>query len=58
MTELLVRVVRLIFLYLLLQVENTIRWRARRDEDGNETRESNARIVKWSDGRCGFCRLY
>lgn len=36
----------------LLQVENTIRWRAKRDEEGNETRESNARIVKWSDGRC------
>lgn len=36
----------------LSQVENTIRWRAKRDEEGNETRESNARIVKWSDGRC------
>lgn len=36
----------------LLQVENTIRWRVKRDEEGNETRESNARIVKWSDGRC------
>uniref|UniRef100_A0A8C5T6S5 RNA polymerase-associated protein LEO1 n=1 Tax=Malurus cyaneus samueli TaxID=2593467 RepID=A0A8C5T6S5_9PASS len=31
-------------------VENTIRWRMRRDEEGNEIRESNARIVKWSDG--------
>lgn len=39
----------------LPQVENTIRWRAKRDEEGNETRESNARIVKWSDGRCVLC---
>uniref|UniRef100_A0A8B9CYB5 RNA polymerase-associated protein LEO1 n=1 Tax=Anser brachyrhynchus TaxID=132585 RepID=A0A8B9CYB5_9AVES len=31
-------------------IENTIRWRMRRDEEGNEIRESNARIVKWSDG--------
>lgn len=42
------------------QVENTIRWRVKRDEEGIETRESNARIVKWSDGRwasrrCGRC---
>ncbi|POI27821.1 hypothetical protein CIB84_008428, partial [Bambusicola thoracicus] len=36
---------------LKLKVENTIRWRMRRDEEGNEIRESNARIVKWSDGR-------
>uniref|UniRef100_A0A3Q1ISE8 RNA polymerase-associated protein LEO1 n=1 Tax=Anabas testudineus TaxID=64144 RepID=A0A3Q1ISE8_ANATE len=35
---------------LKLKVENTIRWRAKRDEEGNEMRESNARIVKWSDG--------
>uniref|UniRef100_A0AAY5L220 RNA polymerase-associated protein LEO1 n=1 Tax=Esox lucius TaxID=8010 RepID=A0AAY5L220_ESOLU len=35
---------------LKLKVENTIRWRAKKDEEGNETRESNARIVKWSDG--------
>lgn len=40
------------FILSLLQVENTIRWRAKKDEEGNETRESNARIVKWSDGRC------
>ncbi|KAH0619953.1 hypothetical protein JD844_014415 [Phrynosoma platyrhinos] len=33
-----------------LSVENTIRWRTRRDDEGNEVRESNARIVKWSDG--------
>uniref|UniRef100_A0A8C9WHB6 RNA polymerase-associated protein LEO1 n=1 Tax=Scleropages formosus TaxID=113540 RepID=A0A8C9WHB6_SCLFO len=35
---------------LKLKVENTIRWRSRRDEEGSEIRESNARIVKWSDG--------
>ncbi|KAF1618461.1 RNA polymerase-associated protein LEO1, partial [Eudyptes chrysolophus] len=35
---------------LKLKVENTIRWRMRRDEEGTEIRESNARIVKWSDG--------
>ncbi|MEE6503047.1 hypothetical protein FKM82_004726 [Ascaphus truei] len=35
---------------LKLKVENTIRWRTRRDEEGNDVRESNARIVKWSDG--------
>lgn len=31
-------------------MENTIRWRYSQDEGGNEIRESNARIVKWSDG--------
>ncbi|XP_078283211.1 RNA polymerase-associated protein LEO1 [Rhinoraja longicauda] len=35
---------------LKLKVENTIRWRIRKDEEGNDIRESNARIVKWSDG--------
>lgn len=35
---------------LKLKVENTIRWRTRRDEEGSEIKESNARIVKWSDG--------
>ncbi|XP_062922600.1 RNA polymerase-associated protein LEO1 [Mobula hypostoma] len=35
---------------LKLKVENTIRWRIRKDEEGNDVRESNARIVKWSDG--------
>ena len=33
-----------------LQVENTIRWRYSQDESGNDIRESNARLVKWSDG--------
>ncbi|XP_049980415.1 RNA polymerase-associated protein LEO1-like [Alexandromys fortis] len=35
---------------LKLKVENTIRWRIRRDEEGYKIKESNARIVKWSDG--------
>ncbi|XP_015280966.1 PREDICTED: RNA polymerase-associated protein LEO1 [Gekko japonicus] len=35
---------------LKLKVENTIRWRTRRDDEGTEIRESNTRIVKWSDG--------
>ncbi|CAF0907614.1 unnamed protein product [Brachionus calyciflorus] len=33
-----------------LKVENTIRWRYEKDEDGNLTKQSNAKIVKWSDG--------
>ena len=33
-----------------LKVENTIRWRAVEDEDKNVVRQSNARVVKWSDG--------
>ena len=35
---------------LKLKVENTIRWRQKFDKDLNVVRESNARIVKWSDG--------
>jgi len=35
---------------LKLKVENTIRWRQRFDKDLNVVRESNARMVKWSDG--------
>merc|ERR1712172_144267 len=35
---------------LKLKVENTIRWRQRFDKDLNVVKESNARIVKWSDG--------
>ncbi|XP_031201357.1 RNA polymerase-associated protein LEO1-like isoform X2 [Mastomys coucha] len=35
---------------LKLKVENTIRWRICRDREGSKTKESNARIVKWSDG--------
>ena len=35
---------------LCMQVENTIRWRFSQDESGNEIRESNSRLVQWSDG--------
>lgn len=35
---------------LKLKVENTIRWREAFDKDGNPTKESNARMVRWSDG--------
>ncbi|CAP26298.2 Protein CBG06074 [Caenorhabditis briggsae] len=35
---------------LKLRVENTLRWRIRKDENGEEIRESNAKIVKWEDG--------
>jgi len=35
---------------LKLKVENTIRWRQGFDKDGNSVKESNARIVRWSDG--------
>jgi len=35
---------------LKLKVENTIRWRQGFDKEGNAIKESNARIVKWSDG--------
>ncbi|KAF5335973.1 hypothetical protein D9611_006383 [Ephemerocybe angulata] len=33
-----------------LKVENTLRWRWVKDENGNDKRQSNARIVRWSDG--------
>ncbi|CAH1790045.1 unnamed protein product, partial [Owenia fusiformis] len=41
-----------------LKVENTIRWRDKKDaegnqildEEGNPVRESNARMIRWSDG--------
>jgi RNA polymerase-associated protein LEO1 len=35
---------------LKLKVENTVRWRQVEDEYGNSVKESNAKIVKWSDG--------
>ena len=35
---------------LKLKVENTIRWRVDFDAEGNAIRESNAKLVKWSDG--------
>lgn len=33
-----------------LKVSNTIRWRDYMDDSGNMVRESNSRVVKWSDG--------
>ncbi|KAF5355259.1 hypothetical protein D9758_006040 [Tetrapyrgos nigripes] len=33
-----------------LKVENTVRWRWTKDEYGNEARQSNGRIIRWSDG--------
>lgn len=35
---------------LKLKVENTIRWRTRQSDEGTEIKESNAKIVRWSDG--------
>ncbi|XGW28959.1 hypothetical protein V3C99_008621 [Haemonchus contortus] len=35
---------------LKLKAENTIRWRFAHDADGNVIKESNTRIVRWSDG--------
>ena len=35
---------------LKLKVENTIRWRIGFDAEGRAIKESNARMVKWSDG--------
>lgn len=32
------------------QVENTIRWKKYKDENGMDIEESNARMVRWSDG--------
>lgn len=31
-------------------MENTIRWREGPDKEGNIVKESNARLVRWSDG--------
>lgn len=42
--------VELVISRLKLKVENTIRWRTVFDKDGNAVKESNARMVKWSDG--------
>ncbi|KAF9074915.1 Leo1-like protein-domain-containing protein [Rhodocollybia butyracea] len=33
-----------------LKVENTIRWRWIKDELGGDRRQSNSRIIRWSDG--------
>ncbi|RCN49975.1 Leo1-like protein [Ancylostoma caninum] len=35
---------------LKLKAENTIRWRFAQDADGNIVKESNTKIVRWSDG--------
>jgi len=35
---------------LKLKVENTIRWQVSFDDEGNAIRESNAKLVRWSDG--------
>ena len=36
---------------LKLKVENTIRWRKKTNSEGIEEKETNARIVHWTDGR-------
>ncbi|KZT01324.1 Leo1-domain-containing protein [Laetiporus sulphureus 93-53] len=33
-----------------LKVENTVRWRWVKDKNGQDRRQSNSRIVRWSDG--------
>jgi RNA polymerase-associated protein LEO1 len=33
-----------------LKVENTIRWREVFAKDGSLVKESNTRVIKWSDG--------
>ncbi|KAI1793578.1 Leo1-domain-containing protein [Ganoderma leucocontextum] len=33
-----------------LKVENTVRWRWSKDEFGQDRKQSNSRIVRWSDG--------
>ncbi|KAI0343082.1 Leo1-domain-containing protein [Trametopsis cervina] len=33
-----------------LKVENTVRWRWTKDEDGRDRRQSNSRVIRWSDG--------
>ncbi|KAK6746936.1 hypothetical protein RB195_000279 [Necator americanus] len=35
---------------LKLKAENTIRWRLAQDADGNVIKESNTKIIRWSDG--------
>ncbi|VDD94419.1 unnamed protein product [Enterobius vermicularis] len=35
---------------LKLKVENTLRWRYKLDEEGNLAKQSNAKIIRWSDG--------
>ncbi|KAH7890708.1 Leo1-like protein-domain-containing protein [Phlebopus sp. FC_14] len=33
-----------------LRVENTVRWRWTKDEFGQDKRQSNSRVIRWSDG--------
>ncbi|KAK7031394.1 Leo1-like protein-domain-containing protein [Favolaschia claudopus] len=33
-----------------LKVENTVRWRWTKDSDGRDQRQSNSRVIRWSDG--------
>ncbi|THH05259.1 hypothetical protein EW145_g4928 [Phellinidium pouzarii] len=33
-----------------LEVENTIRWKWVKDESGRDKRQSNSRVIRWSDG--------
>ncbi|KAF8631903.1 hypothetical protein AX15_002161 [Amanita polypyramis BW_CC] len=33
-----------------LRVENTVRWRWTKDESGGDIKQSNSRIIRWSDG--------
>lgn len=33
-----------------LKVENTVRWRWTKDESGQDRRQSNSRVIRWSDG--------
>ncbi|RDB23861.1 RNA polymerase-associated protein LEO1 [Hypsizygus marmoreus] len=33
-----------------LRVENTVRWRWIKDENGLDRRQSNSRVIRWSDG--------
>ncbi|KAH9004704.1 Leo1-like protein-domain-containing protein [Lactarius hatsudake] len=33
-----------------LRVENTVRWRWVKDKDGQDRRQSNAHVIRWSDG--------
>ncbi|TDL23684.1 Leo1-domain-containing protein [Rickenella mellea] len=37
-----------------LEVENTIRWKWVKDDDGQYRRQSNSRVVRWSDGSMSF----
>ncbi|KAJ8515711.1 hypothetical protein ONZ45_g6884 [Pleurotus djamor] len=33
-----------------LKVENTVRWRWIKDQNGHERKQSNSRVIRWSDG--------